>query len=618
MNKVKKDLFIIIFLFLMINVLFMFMCYMIVGAEEISNDSSINQNDIWNTWNADFDFGSLFENDVENNFGSDFENALDTNKPEIYVEGLCDKEIYKDSVNIFLKATDDTNGLNIRYKCVLMLEDGTKRQVEDVTEHIDGTSFEKSISYVEEGVYDITFYAYDDAGNGSEIRSYSVGLDTVAPDINFDGFDTTKPYKDKVELNICVKDLFYEGLKVDVSIYKVSKDSMIEIPSGEYSVKAVSNKNIYSFESDGTFIVHVKAYDKSMHESNKEIAFTIDKTPPLISIDLDGKEYEGEEFISDKPKINVSIGEKNYNGGTLSISLIKKILSNSKDNKESAIYENIPINDNVLTGENTIIPIELRGEGNYDLTITATDAMDNTSSEHINFTVDSKAPTIGFLSEYNEKYLKSFTLPNDLSGYISDVTGVHYKAFLNSKETGSGEIKKDGKYILQVVAWDDAGNSNEEMIAFIVDNTKPQVIINGLNDNGNMNKDKPITLSLKDSNDYFTNIYVNGEKLKLSGDKRTAELIPTEYGSYRIYVSAVDPAGNVTTETINTNCEAILAAPTSFDAEPIEVKTLVRNSSKANSIMRNPVFLWVLCGVISALAIIFVVIAVALEFNNRY
>lgn len=618
MGEEKKGIFrnwaIVAVIFVLLNIVIGMICYVVVEAKDMSDIKDVEE--ILKLISSSGEMTNVSENEVKN----------DISAPEVYIDGFGDGSICKDSCTVRLSAADDTDGINVRYRCEVLKENGEKSVIEDSTNHVDGNNYNDSRTYSEEGVYEIMFYAYDDNGNASDIKYASFGVDTTAPEVTFEGFDFTKVQNSAVNLTIGIRDIFYEGMTANVQFFRLNGEDMELIQTSEYDIKAVNNKNIYSFEGSGSFIGQVIVYDKAMHETKQEIQFQIDMIPPYVEIDFDGEDYGGEAFLDKIPEVKVRVEEDNYNGSTVNIKLLKKNkngeyesvgiegdIVNSKidgfDNGESYVNKNEHLF--MLSDKITEIPVKIKEEGIFELHVSSVDATGNASNECINFTIDSSAPTIGYLSDFNEKYLKSFTLPNDLSNYIDDVTGVNYKAYLNSEETGSGEIKKDGKYILQVVAWDEAFNVSEEMIAFIVDNTKPTVIVNGIGDDGKMDKGTPVTLSLKDSDDYFTDICVNGENIDISGDRRTAQLIPTEYGSYNILVKAKDNAGNITTETITANCEAILAAPDTFSSRKIEVKTI----SKHGGFMQNPAALWAMCGVICAFAVMLVVVAFSVEMK---
>lgn len=558
-----------------------------------NKDASIKDNENSNDGNN--------EKEKEPDIGNDKE------APNICLTDFSYESIFTDSASFTIKAYDNTDGIYIRYRCIMLTTEGEQKSVEDSTIKEPGRSYERSFIYSEEGAYDVTFYAYDDMGNASEIENVCFVIDTNAPSIEFEGFDFTKPSNKGANLTITVREIFYEGMNVDVRIFRDDEGSILEIPVGDFSFKAVTNRNVYRFDGDGTYHITVTAKDNAGHTTEKSVSFVIDSKPPTIDILFDGQYPRNEAVLDDIPKLCICIEDENYIGGAVSVSFFRK--------KGKSIYENISLEPKLLEAKKTILPIDIPGEGFYELNITAVDALNNTHNESLSFTIDMTAPAIGYLAEYNEKYLKSFNLPDDLSNYIDDLTGIRYKTYLNSKETGAGEIKKDGKYILQVVAIDEAGNSSEEMVAFIVDNKAPTVVLDGLNEDGNLEKDSPVKLSLKEEQDIFSCVYVNGEKLDLSMDKKTAELIPTEYGNYRIYVSARDHAGNVTTETITTNCERVFAAPLSNGPKEIEVKTLTKINSDSSVKMPKTFAIWGLCAGICAVAITLVIIAFLYEMT---
>lgn len=527
--------------------------------------------------------------------------------PNIRIDGFDGNKVYADNVSFSLKVTDNIEGINIRYRCVMLTTSGDTVTLEDSTNRSENRIYERAFSYTEEGAYNVMYYAYDDSGNATEIGDISFAIDTSAPVVEMDGFDFSKPSNKGASLTISVKEIFYENMLVEVRVFRNDEGSILEIPVSAYNYKAVSNKNIYTFDGNGTYRVSVTARDSVGHTTEKEVQFVIDSKPPKIDILFDGDYPRDGEILDKIPGLDICVEDTNYSGGIVNVSLYRK--------KGNNVYEDISIAPTLLNANKTVIPLDVREEGYYELKVSATDGVNNLSSESLSFTIDTTSPLIGYLSEYNEKYLKSFVLPDNLKKYMKDMTEVRYKAYLNSEETGHGEIKKDGKYILQVVAVDEAGNSSEEMVAFIVDNKAPTVVLNGLNENGNLEKNVPVELSLKDDQDVFTSVYVNGEKLNLSSDKKTAKLIPTEYGNYRIYVSARDNAGNVTAETIMTNCENVFAAPLSNCPKEIEVKTLTKIENKSSLKLNNCLLIWGLCGCICAVATILVIIAFSYEMK---
>lgn len=523
----------------------------------------------------------------------------------VSVENLESGNVYCDSVSFTLTG-GGSKDLYVRYRCEMLTSAGERRTVEDstITAH---NIFERTISYSMEGAYNILYYVYDEYGNASEKKDITFVIDCTSPEIFFEGIDVTQPLKSGTDMIVGVRELFFEGMSVYVRIFRHDGNLITEVPVSAFEYKAVTSRNIYTFAGSGTYSVCVTARDRAGHEVEKSISFSIDESAPLIDILFDDKCPENGEILNTIPSLNISVSETNYNGGMIFTTLYRKL------GKE--IFENISTPVIKMTGEKTICPIQLSEEGEYELRVEAVDAIGNKSSEMLHFVIDMYAPEIGYFDDFNEKYLKSFELPENMRQYMSDMTGISYMTYLNAEETAPGKIKKDGKYILQVVAWDEAGNSSEEMIAFIVDNTNPTIIISGLNENGNMDKDMPVTVSLKDESDYLTGVYINGDKINIASDKKSAELIPTEYGDYRIYVSARDNAGNLTTETINTRCEAVLAAPISSINKNITVKTLEKKDDNTGYKMPSPVVLWLLCGIVCIFTVTLIIIAFSYEIS---
>jgi hypothetical protein len=101
---------------------------------------------------------------------------------------------------------------------------------------------------------------------------------------------------------------------------------------------------------------------------------------------------------------------------------------------------------------------------------------------------------------------------------------------------------------------DDAGNQTEKTVEFIVDGTMPRIIIDGMADDGSVNKDGTIVLSLYDEGDYFKSVRLNGEEMVSAEGQETVEIPIPEYGDYKIDVEAADMADNILTQTIEAKC----------------------------------------------------------------
>ena len=107
----------------------------------------------------------------------------------------------------------------------------------------------------------------------------------------------------------------------------------------------------------------------------------------------------------------------------------------------------------------------------------------------------------------NNSYLRSFKLPGKLGDLVSDMTEVFAYAYLNDRRIGDDDVViEEGKYVLNVIAEDEAGNAAEKTEVFIIDHTAPQIVLSGLDRNGNIKKGSRIKVSLFDEADRLTSV----------------------------------------------------------------------------------------------------------------
>ncbi|MDO4965556.1 MAG: Ig-like domain-containing protein [Lachnospiraceae bacterium] len=551
-----------------------------------------------------------FTVEVEDNAGNistlQISFLVDEKAPEAAIGGVEDNKIYGENVTAYLTASDDTF-VNVWYRCDFIDTNGNESVEECFLNECKSNGFSDRRTYSKEGAYYVRMYAYDNFGNESDMKEYSFGIDKSSPEIVFEGADFTKIQNGTVNLSVGVKELFYDGMNVDIKAFKHNDGSKIELPLGGYSVGAKNNKNVYVFDRDGEYSVSVKAKDSSLNESERTVNFTIDKTAPEIDILFNNEYVKDKVTLNKEPSITLNVIDATFKDTDIDVSLSKQV--------KGGVFEKVSIPKFKMDKSESIFYLPETGEGKYELSILAKDGGGNISTKKYQYTLDYTPPVIERLSAFDRKFLKNFIIPDNLKDGIVDLTDVTYKAYLNGKETGPLNIKKDGKYILQVVATDEGGNTSEEMIAFIVDSIKPTVILNGLNDRGMLEKDRAINFSLNDSDDYFTDIFVNGVKIALSDDKKSATWIPDGAGDFRIYVAARDSAGNITTETIEKRCEAILSAPL---VKELSVESLTKNENnfEKNNIKVSPLTMWILCGIICATAVILVIFAFVDTANN--
>lgn len=532
---------------------------------------------------------------------------IDKESPTVNIDGISNGQVYGEKATFTISATDNSGKCALYYRCYYTDENGTVGCIEDNTQELErGGSIKKE--YDKEGIYDVSCFAYDLSGNSSEIYRCSIGVNSKAPELRIDNVQTGKSYNNDVTVYAYLKELFYEGVNANLSGTVVTETGPKALNLPKYEIGSRLNKNIYTLSGDGEYTLKFSATDLVGRTVDTECSFNIDKTGPDIKIQVE--EFDDEELNS-------------HNGASVKSKVISKkpeVIIKTKDfiseyeiyaslyRKEAGDgYKEVNSSKVVSVGKSAEFNVDVPYEGEYMLKVAGKDLAGNISEKAVIFTVDENPPLIGYVSDFNQKYLKYFTLPKSFGDYIHDMTDTKYRAYLNSKEITSCDIKKDGKYLLQVVAVDEGGNKSEETIAFIVDNTMPKIIVSGIGGDGNVVKDDTVKLTLFDDEDYFKSAFINGKPIEIDGKQKEIEVKASEYGDYDISVEAADYAGNVTTQVVKMNC-AYSSNPFTIRLDESDIKTLTKNDDEIReSFFKNKVALKVLiiCGIIVATAVIF-------------
>lgn len=378
----------------------------------------------------------------------------DSISPEINIfepNLLEDKKVItsKDELKLKISVSDNTQGyklyINGENKENIAL-DGSKGAIDTYRE------FEYVIPVINEDF--ITIKAIDTMGNET-IKKFQVIVDKSVPEINIEGIENNRYYKENVKPNI-----------------NVNPDTA--------NIMATLNGNQYNFEEiseDGNYILEIVAVGLNGVEAKKTINFTIDKVAPEILV-------EGIE------------NNKYYN-----TNILPKITSN----EEANIY--LQLNDKEYNGENIV------DEGNYNLKIKAIDKAGNENIVEYNFVIDKTAPSIiidGVVNgmEY-DKEVKPVVSSNEESDLI--VT-------LNDKLYNGEVINQEGKYTIKVVAKDLAGNISEITKSFIIKfkeeakpNPTPTPIPNPGKNPGGVSGDKVNDDNINNNDNTAKDTTVNGD-----------------------------------------------------------------------------------------------------------
>lgn len=472
---------------------------------------------------------------------NDYNYFLDDTSPSMIVAGLPDGEIDTKEVQISAFISDDCiDGTYFDYEL--------KKDIGEIITTLDGqinltdTHGIINIPIIEEGSYSFCGRAVDRAGNSSKDISTSFVIDSTAPEIRIDGAYNNVDIRNQVQLTINVKDEICDNCAVNVSVMRQRDKEVKYLPVSEFVMSQREEKRLLNLVNDGDYTVCVSARDAAGNCSECTRSFRIDSGSPILRI---GGLNEG-EITNSKPIIRVGAKETFYDATIIEAHLFRM--------NQQGLFDDYKDYKYVMKNTVDYQDIEVSEEGVYRLVCVARDRSGNEDSKSIDFTVDYTPPVIGDMDNYDGKYLESFKFAKKIGSIISDMSAYTYEAFLNDKILSDEDIVIDeGKYLLVVGATDAANNYAEKSATFIIDHTKPQIVLKGVSADGNIKKGSIIEVGLFDEKDILDNVIFNEQQVTVDSNK-TAQIEVGDYGDYHIEVKAHDLAGNVIDQVIYTSC----------------------------------------------------------------
>ncbi|MEG0296840.1 MAG: Ig-like domain-containing protein [Clostridium sp.] len=276
---------------------------------------------------------------------------------------------------------------------------------------------------------------------------------------------------------------------------------------------------------------------------------------------------------------------------TVSISLYEDYKQTSTMTVNLVNPNNEPLSINGEYKGTSVIKVNQTIDGQYKGTVTAIDKAGNSSKKDIVFSVNNTPPTIKFDGEEKTKeyYANNYIKVEISDLFAIDLTKSNYKLITPSAKEISGvfdlsssnqglavvNFEEQGKYTLEVNAFDSLGQSSKSTQSFIVDKTMPMVditnvdglmnsIITGIDkvevkvheENFDVNNVKFI-IKKQVSGSEMQNIEINGKDVPNSSNGNahvfnlsSVFLEDKENGifdvNYDITVNAIDKAGNET------------------------------------------------------------------------
>jgi large repetitive protein len=457
--------------------------------------------------------------------------TVDKVTPELSISGVSDDEHYRTDMPVEFKLTD--RNIDLGATTLSVTRDGEAyTKVGELSQ--TGTAAARAFNFSEEGTYVVNFKTKDLAGNEKVLPALTFVIDKTKPVLGINGVeDQSFNSNAKRGVTVSVDERYFSTNNVDLTATKDGKRFNI----GEWVNRAKLSTLAYDFVEDGYYTIHIGATDKAGNGPvTAAKSFTIDKVKPAIEITgVDN----GEHYNVDK-RVTATIKDVNLDVNKVTVTKI------------GAAYRvgGFAIEQNTYSDSVAALSHNFSEEGEYVMTVEATDKAGNSFSRQMSFTIDKTKPVITPKMKGDGRTLidgefinKVFTPMFVLDEAEDSIVSVS----LNGGPNVLGQIptaSKEMVYNYKVVARDKAGNESVLEISFTLDTTKPFLEINGILD-GFFNKDISPKVEYRDDHldTARTSVTLNGQPFKngIKLDKET---------DYVLKAMIYDKANNLSSRTI--------------------------------------------------------------------
>ncbi len=465
-----------------------------------------------------------------------FEVYADSRAPRTKISYDASKK-YFDGKTLFIG-----NGLRIEFGSY-----DVHSGVDQIMVSIDSAGYKiytEPIEFNREKEYTIDYYAVDNVGNAETPKHKKFSVDLISPntELVFEGEKFEEHISGKAKMILKPEDNI-SGIKVTYYSIDGKKYAKYKYPLWSKYLK------------EGEHIIKYYSVDKvGNKEQEKEYAFYVDKTPPILVDEIMGNSFviNGKEYSSGRTKLKLTAVDNKSGVKEIKYSI----------NREPYVMYEKPFYLTTVSGSLSVASYAIDNVGNK-----------STSSEK---STKSRAAYVDLTGpQLKYKYIGGVFKARDTT-YINKKTKIKLSAFdaesgvkslyysLNGGEEHTYSepfsIEKEGIYLLSINGYDNVDNSNRETVSLVVDNTGPKIYarfsvlpISQRQINGNQSDVYPshavLFLSATDSKVAIDRIYysLNGGEEKMftgiiDGFKRGKD--------YVIEVKAYDKLGNVNTSTV--------------------------------------------------------------------
>lgn len=520
--------------------------YYVDGVEIGSETSFSNVHDVNTTLKIDKGSASPEGTEVVvkaiTNSGLETSNSIrvyiDKQAPTVTLGGVTEGTTYNSARSLQI-TTNDNIWQKLQPVSVTATKtiDGNTTNIDLGSYTVDSANHVMSKAFSEDGIYNVTVKAVDAAGN-TDTKTISFTIDRTAPVISMSGVKEGAYSSNPVTVTFQSVESFFDTNNVKITVERKIEGSTYERTLTFNNTGKTSNL-ANTFTEDGDYTITMTAVDRAGNEATPQtLSFTVDCTAPSVTL-TGTKDY----FVTNQPvTLDFLVKEAYFETNQVQIRGSRR-LANGKT-------EAINISGWSNTGISSSLSNEFMEDGYYTITISATDKAGNNKQQTIHFTIDTEAPVIGDLSQYDGKYLSSFELKESLEDLISELSVPTVKMTLNGEAYDGHEITEDGKYTLVIEVVDEVGLSSTKSVEFVIDKTAPKIIFAGVEDKKTYTEAVRLNLSLENESDTIVEILINGEPYELTEGQSSYDISFDTFGDYEVVVLTIDEAGNDNSQTI--------------------------------------------------------------------
>lgn len=382
----------------------------------------------------------------------------------------------------------------------------------------------------------ITAWSEDKAGNvGDTVMSKYIVCDVRKPNIEiYTDLEEEKWHTKNINASVIVRE---EGIASGIASIRCYFNGKL-IKEIEKLPEFCQNEQVkLQLKEFGELLIEVRDYAGNISWRKQKIL--IDKDKPEIT--LSGS---SPNMITSK---NVQLGIVMKDRRQLKEAFIT--LKRKSDIEEDIVEERRETN---FINNNWKTEFDITEDGIYVIEIKAIDMARNVERKEEKFIIDKTNPVIRYVEELNGKWIKNFEWKYPLSEYIFDLTKFRYEIRLDGKlQPLFLSEKKEGKHIFYVKAIDTVGNESVARAEFVIDNTKPDIFIEGIEDNETYEEQVELKVCVKEDTERLEEVWINGEKQNIDVESKVFRFSSDDLGEYNLTVRAIDLAGNQSIKNMN-------------------------------------------------------------------